>query len=79
MLSLADLKLGDAAHVHSIDLNSSADRQKLFACGIVPGTEVKVLRIAPFGDPMQIRIDGDIVLSIRKTEASYVKVNRSSR
>lgn len=79
MFSLSELKLGDTAKVLSLDLTNPADRQKLFACGLVPGTEVTVIRIAPLGDPMQICLDGDILLSVRKTEASYVKVNRISR
>lgn len=79
VFSLSELKLGDSAMVVSLDLTSSADRQKLFACGLVPGTEVTVIRIAPLGDPMQIKLDGDVLLSVRKTEANYVKVNRTSR
>lgn len=76
---LSDLKLGDRANIVGIDIASPADRQKLFACGLIPGTEVTVVRIAPLGDPMQICLDGDILLSIRKTEGCYVKVDRISR
>jgi ferrous iron transport protein A len=79
VFNLSELKLGETARILSLDLTSPADRQKLFACGLVPGTEVTVMRIAPFGDPMQIRLEGDILLSVRKSEAHYVKINRTGR
>lgn len=79
MFSLSDLQLGDKAKVISIEISSPADRQKLFACGLVPGAEISVVRIAPLGDPMQIRLEGDVLLSVRKSEASHVKVNCASR
>lgn len=79
MFSLSDLQLGDKAKVLSIEINSPADRQKLFACGLVPGAEISVVRIAPLGDPMQVRLEGDVLLSVRKSDASYVKVNCTSR
>lgn len=79
MLNLSELQLGDTAEVLHLDIASPADRQKLFACGLVPGAEITVLRIAPLGDPIQIRLAGDILLSVRKTEAHNVKVNRTSR
>lgn len=79
MFNLSELKLGESAKILSLDLTSAADRQKLFACGLVPGTEVTVIRIAPLGDPMQIRLEGDVLLSVRKAEANYVKINRTGR
>lgn len=79
MFNLSELKLGESAKILSLDLTSPADRQKLFACGLVPGTEVTVIRIAPLGDPMQIRLEGDVLLSVRKAEAHYVKINRTGR
>lgn len=78
VVTLSDLKLGQHATVVSFDTRSAASRQKLFACGLIPGAQVLVQRIAPLGDPMQIRLDGDILLSIRKSEGRDVKVERSA-
>ncbi|HSX20771.1 MAG TPA: FeoA family protein [Gammaproteobacteria bacterium] len=79
MQSLSDLKLHEKAQVLRVDVSGAADRQKLFACGLIPGAEITIERIAPLGCPLQIRLEGDILLSIRKTEANYVKVNRINR
>lgn len=73
-LTMSALQLGDRANIISLEASSAACRQKLFACGMLPGTTVSVVRIAPFGDPMQIKISDDIMLSIRKSEACDVTV-----
>jgi Fe2+ transport system protein FeoA len=41
--------------------------------GLTPGTEVEVVRFAPLGDPMEIRVRG-YALSIRKDDASCIGV-----
>jgi len=43
--------------------------------GLVEGTEVQVVRRAPFGDPLQIRV-GDYDLSLRTSEAELIDVTR---
>ena len=77
IISLSELKLGDMAKIISFDAVSAACRQKLFACGLIPGAQVSVVRVAPLGDPMQIRLNGDIMLSIRRSEGNNVKVESS--
>lgn len=79
MQSLSDLQLGDTAQVVELEVSNPADRQKLFACGLLPGAEVTIVRIAPLGCPIQIRLEGDILLSVRKLDANYVKVNCTNR
>ena len=77
--TMSELKLNDTAEILGFDIPSAAVRQKLFACGLVPGATVSVVHIAPLGDPMQIQLNGDILLSIRKAEACNVKVNCINR
>ncbi len=48
-------------------------QSRLYALGLYPGASVDVLRYAPTGDPMQVRI-GSTLLSIRKQEALLVLV-----
>lgn len=48
-------------------------QSRLYALGLYPGVEVTVLRFAPAGDPIQIRVGGTL-LSIRKHEARLVSV-----
>jgi Fe2+ transport system protein A len=79
LASMSDLKLRDNAKILSFEIPNPADRQKLFACGLIPGAMITVEHIAPLGDPMQLRLNGDILLSIRKSEARYVKVDCINR
>lgn len=79
MQNLSDLKLKDKATVIRVDVANVAARQKLFACGLIPGALISVIRVAPLGDPIQIQLSTDVVLCIRKEEAKYVKVNCSNR
>ena len=46
---------------------------RLLEMGLVPGTEVEVVRLAPLGDPMELKVRG-FLLSVRKDEASHVQV-----
>ena len=48
-------------------------RRRLMELGIIPGTRVEVLRVAPFGDPMELSARG-CNLSIRAAEAREVHV-----
>ena len=50
-------------------------QSRFFALGLFPGVEVKVLRSAPLGDPLQIRV-GSSLLSIRKREAQWIEVEQ---
>jgi ferrous iron transport protein A len=48
-------------------------RRRLMEFGLVPGTTVEVVRIAPLGDPVQLLVRG-CRLSIRRAEAAEVTV-----
>lgn len=54
-----------------------AFRRRLMELGIIPGTRVEVLRVAPFGDPMELLARG-CHLSIRASEAREVGVARAT-
>ena len=47
--------------------------RRLHAMGVIPGEKASVLRTAPLGDPMQVRI-GRTLLSIRKKDAQQIQV-----
>lgn len=55
--------------VHGTD----AITQRLMEMGLITGSEVRVVRLAPLGDPMQISLLG-YNLSLRKSEAKRVEV-----
>lgn len=48
-------------------------KKKLLEMGIIPGSPLEVLRVAPFGDPVEVKIKG-YNLSLRKNEAKQVSV-----
>ena len=50
--------------------------QRLLAMGLLPGTEVEVVQIAPLGDPLEIAFRG-MRLSLRKADAAAVQVERA--
>ncbi len=41
--------------------------------GLLPGTEVRVVRVAPLGDPIELRVRG-YALSLRRAEAAKITV-----
>ncbi len=49
--------------------------QRLLELGFVPGTVVRVVRYAPFGDPIEVELRG-YHLSLRKAEAALIEVER---
>jgi ferrous iron transport protein B len=51
-------------------------QQRLLEMGVLPGVEIKVVRFAPLGDPMEIKVMG-YSLSLRKSEAAHVTVERT--
>ncbi|MCK0140497.1 FeoA family protein [Aliiroseovarius sp. F47248L] len=75
MLKLKDLKVGDRATVTGFFGGSPSYRRKLLSMGLTLGAEFSVSRLAPLGDPVEIRVRG-YALSLRKHEAEAINVAR---
>tara|TARA_Y100000814_G_scaffold30203_1_gene19452 strand:- start:453 stop:689 length:237 start_codon:yes stop_codon:yes gene_type:complete len=73
---LSTLGYGDHCLVAEISTEHAELRSRLLALGIIPGSKVEVLRFAPLGDPMQIKV-GNSLISIRKSEAEIIEVERT--
>jgi Fe2+ transport system protein FeoA len=69
---LSDLKAQDKGKVRQI-ISQAQLKKKLLDMGVLPGSDFEVLRVAPLGDPVEIRIKG-YNLSLRKEEAKQVGV-----
>jgi ferrous iron transport protein A len=69
---LSDLPVGSSASIVSI---AGADHltQRLYELGLLEGDSVKLLGVAPLGDPLEIEIRTG-VLSLRKSEAARITV-----
>jgi ferrous iron transport protein A len=71
MKLLSELKINEEAVIESFnDLQLSL---KLLEMGCTPGEHVKIVRVAPAGDPIAIEISG-YILSMRRQEAKTINV-----
>lgn len=71
-LSLAQMKRGVVATVLEVG-GERPFRRRLMEMGLVPGTRVSVVNVAPLGDPIEIELRHGR-MSIRRHEASLVSV-----
>jgi ferrous iron transport protein A len=73
MTTLKDMKAGDRGRVQGFNSTAPAYRRKLLSMGLTPGVELQVIRVAPLGDPVEVRVRGSSV-SLRRDEASALLV-----
>ena len=66
------LEVGSRASIASVSGERSV-RRRLLEMGLCQGVEVEVLRRAPFGDPIELRVRG-YLLSLRADQARLVRV-----
>lgn len=71
--TLAGLAVTQRARVAGIDGNDRG-AQRLYEMGLVEGVEVTVVRKAPMGDPIEVRVMG-YSLSLRLAEAARIRVS----
>lgn len=72
-MKLNELKTGQSALISSVGGEGSL-RQHLLDMGIIPGAEVRMIRSAPMGDPLEIRIH-DYELTLRLADAERIEIN----
>lgn len=72
MKTLKELHIGESGIIDRMK-TSGALRQRFMDMGITKGTEVKVIKIAPLGDPIEIEIRG-YNLSVRKEDADKIEL-----
>lgn len=69
---LSEIQTGQIVQVVGI-AGQSTFRRRLMELGLVPGTRVELVRVAPLGDPVELLVRG-ASLSIRKAEAGVIEV-----
>lgn len=72
--TVADLAPGESATICAIK-GPAHLRQRLMDMGIIEGSRVDVIRFAPLGDPVQIRVY-DTNIALRRTEARMLMIIR---
>jgi len=74
-MKLSEINPGDTVMIRLLDGLSSDIRKKLMVMGLLPNTEVKVIRRAPMGDPLQVEVRG-VSVALRETIAQKIEVER---
>jgi len=70
--TLSDLRPGEQGVVVCV-YGRGPIRRRLLDMGLTPGTLVRVVRVAPMGDPMQVTFKG-YALAIRRAEGAQVEI-----
>ena len=73
IMTLTNLPVGTSAKVVSVNGNNAITK-RLMEMGVVPGVSVRIVKSAPFGDPIEIRVRG-YSLAMRKSEADQIEVS----
>lgn len=75
LTKLKEMLAGDQGRVQGFEEGGRGYRRKLLSMGLTPGVEFRVVRVAPLGDPVEVRVRGTSV-SLRKAEAEALQVER---
>ena len=69
-MTLRDLKVGESGVIAKVN-TTGALKQRFMDMGLTKNVEVKIIKIAPLGDPIEIEVRG-YNLSIRKEDAQNI-------
>lgn len=75
-MTLAEVPIGRDVRVLNVN-GTGRIAKRLMEMGVVPGVSMKIIKAAPFGDPIQLRLLG-YNLAVRKNEADTVEVEEIS-
>jgi len=75
LVTIAAMRPGDRARIMKLGKGKLDYRQRLMSMGLTPGVEFEVTRVAPLGDPVEIRVRG-FSMSLRKAEAELLGVEK---
>ena len=71
-MTLDKLPLGQEAVITAVG-GEGALRCRLLGMGLIPKTKVRIEKVAPLGDPLELRVRG-YSLSLRKEDAGKIEV-----
>ena len=72
MNTLRQAKVGDTVKVKKLH-GEGAVKRRIMDMGITKGVEVKIRKVAPLGDPVEVTVRG-YALSLRKADAEMIEV-----
>lgn len=76
-LPLSELAVGASAYIEAIHADSALKR-RLMDMGLTKNTKIQLQKVAPLGDPLEIKLRG-YDLTLRKSEASLISVVKSEK
>ncbi|WPC74896.1 FeoA family protein [Vibrio porteresiae] len=74
-MKLSELKSGETVTVTALNQLSTETRKRLMVMGILPQTEITLVRRAPMGDPLQVEVRG-VSVALRESIAASIEVER---
>lgn len=72
-MTLDKLGIGMDAIIESVECNEISLRKHILDMGLTPGTEVTMVKMAPMGDPLELRVRG-YELTLRKADAAKIRL-----
>lgn len=75
-MKLSQMQAGDRGIILALDGLSDTVRKKLMVMGVLPNTEVVLIRRAPMGDPLQVEVRG-VSIALRENIAANIDVERA--
>lgn len=72
-MKLSEISVGQSCMVKSVG-GESANRQHILDMGVIPGVSLKLVKLAPMGDPMELLVHG-YSLAMRKADAELIEVH----
>ncbi|MCR5320456.1 MAG: ferrous iron transport protein A, partial [Lachnospiraceae bacterium] len=69
-MTIRDLQIGQSARIEEVG-GEGALRQHFLDMGVIPGATVTLVKLAPMGDPMELRIHG-YELTLRLADAEKI-------
>ena len=76
-MTLRELGIGESALILSVG-GEGALRQHFLDMGVIPGAEVTVIKFAPMGDPVEIKIHG-YELTLRLDDAAKIEIQKITK
>lgn len=75
-MTIKDLHIGESAQIEAVG-GDGALRQHFLDMGVIPGACVTLVKLAPMGDPMELRIHG-YELTLRVADAEKIEITKIS-
>lgn len=72
IVKLADMKPGVSGVVEALEGHGNI-QHRLVDMGVIKGSHITVVKVAPLGDPVEVKVKGT-ALALRKNEAAMISV-----